>query len=49
MTEVHTARKGVYVAKKDTVADIALILAGRLDQVQPEKLLYIGALKDTKF
>ena len=49
VTEVHTARKGVYVAKKDTVADIALILAGRLDQVQPEKLLYIGALKDTKF
>lgn len=49
VTESHTGRKGAYVAKKDTVNDIALILAGRLDQVPPEKLLYIGALKDTKF
>lgn len=47
-TEIHTGRKGVYIDRETTVNDIADILSGSVDKYPPEKLLYIGALKDLK-
>ncbi len=46
VTEAQTGRKGVYVAKSQTLADIKAILQGKLDQVPEEKLLYIGGLQN---
>lgn len=48
VTESQTGKKGVYVPKETTVADVKAILSGRLDNIPPEKFLYIGALKDLK-
>ncbi len=45
-TEHHTGRKGVYVPTQTTVQDIKTILSGKLDNVEVEKFLYIGSLKD---
>lgn len=47
-TEAHTGRKGVVVPRPTTISDIRLILSGQLDEVPPEKLLYIGSLSDLK-
>jgi len=47
-TEIQTSKKGVFVAKDTVVSDIKSILEGRLDEVNSEKLLYVGALKDVK-
>lgn len=47
-TEINTGRKGVYVKREQAVKDIKLILSGALDEVSPEKLLYIGALSEIK-
>lgn len=44
-TENQTGRQGVYVPKKETIADMKLILYGGLDNVPPEQFLYIGSLK----
>lgn len=46
MTENQTGRKGVYVPKETTIADVQTILSGSLDQVPIEKFIYIGSLKD---
>lgn len=46
MTEAQTGQKGVYVKRETTVKDISLILAGKLDDIQTEKLMFIGSLKD---
>lgn len=43
-TEVETGRKGVTVKREDAVRDVRAILAGDLDRVPAEKLLYIGDL-----
>lgn len=48
VTEAQTGRKGVYVDRDTTVKDITLILSGKLDNVDTEKFLYIGSLKDAK-
>lgn len=45
-TQTHTGRPGVYVKKQTTISDIRAILSGGLDNVPPEKLLYIGSLAD---
>lgn len=47
-TEIHTGRKGVYVDRDTTINDIADILSGSVDQYPPEKLLFIGSLKELK-
>lgn len=47
-TQNQTGRKGVYVERTDTIADIRSILDGKLDDVDPGKLFYVGALKDLK-
>lgn len=46
VTEFHTGRKGVYVPKAKTIADIKEILSGKLDNIPAEKFLYIGTLED---
>lgn len=46
MTEAQTGQKGVYVDRLTTVADVTLILSGKLDEVPSEKFLYIGSLRD---
>lgn len=48
VTENQTGRKGVIVPKQTTVKDIKAILSGALDDVLPEKLLYIGSLEEMK-
>jgi F-type H+/Na+-transporting ATPase subunit beta len=45
--ENQTGRKGVYVKKEDTVNDIKLILSGALDDIAPERFLFIGSLKSS--
>ena len=44
-TEVEDGRPGVSVKRADVVRDVRAILAGQLDAIQPEKLLYIADLK----
>ncbi len=46
MTEAQTGRKGVYVPRDTTVADIILILSGNLDNIPTENFLNIGSLKE---
>ncbi len=46
VVEAQTEKKGVYVAVKDTVADVRAILDGKVDQLKAEDLLFIGTLKD---
>lgn len=46
VVEAQTEKKGVFVPVKDTVADVKAILEGKVDNLQPEDLLYIGTLKD---
>lgn len=47
-TELHTGKKGVYVDRDTTINDIADILSGSVDQFPPEKLLFIGSLKELR-
>lgn len=46
VTESQTGRKGVFVPRQNTLQDINLILSGKLDNIDADKLLYIGSLKD---
>lgn len=48
VTEDQTGRKGVYVKREDTVADIKAILSGRFDEIPAEKFMYIGTIKEAK-
>src|SRR3989344_64580 len=48
VTEAQTGRKGVYVQREDTIKDIKLILSGRLDNINTQKFLYIGSLRDAR-
>ncbi|HSW88921.1 MAG TPA: F0F1 ATP synthase subunit beta [Candidatus Saccharimonadales bacterium] len=48
VVETQTEKKGVYVAVKDTVADVKAILEGKVDSLKPEDLLYIATLKDVE-
>lgn len=48
VTENQTGRKGKFVKLADTVQDVSNIVQGKHDSFQPEKLLYIGALKEEK-
>lgn len=46
VVEAQTEKKGVYVALKDTIADVRAILDGKSDTFLPEDFLYIATLKD---
>lgn len=45
--ENQTGKKGAFVDRQTTVEDAERIISGRLDGVSPEKLLYIGGLKES--
>lgn len=42
----QTGKEGKFVSLKQTVQDVRAILEGQLDAIPPEKLLFIGSLKD---
>ena len=42
----QTGKKGQFVPHQTTVQDIKLIISGKLDNLPPEKFLYVGSLKD---
>ncbi len=46
VTEAQTGRRGVLVKRETTIKDIEMILSGKLDQLTPERFLYIGSLKE---
>ncbi len=48
MTEVQTGKKGVFVPRGTTVADVKLILSGKLDNIHPDQFKYIGSVKEIK-
>lgn len=43
--EVQTGRKGKYVPVSETVADVKSIIEGKCDNIEPQKLLFVGSLK----
>lgn len=48
MTEAQSGKPGVYVSRAQAVADIRMIIAGKLDSIPEEKFLYVGNVKDIK-
>ena len=42
----QSGRAGKYVKRERTIDDVRDILAGRVDNVEEEKLLYIGDLSE---
>ncbi len=48
VTEPQTERPGVFVPVNDTVNDVAAILDGKYDNVNPSKVKDLGSLKDFK-
>jgi len=48
VTAEQTGRKGTYVKRERTVADIAEIISGKLDTVEENAFLYIGTLDDIR-
>lgn len=49
VTEAQTGRPGKFVKLNDTVNDVYDIVSGKYDQLQTEKIMFIGSLKDEKF
>lgn len=48
VVEPQTGKPGVYVARADTVNDVAAILDGKYDALDPYEIRGIGSLKDVK-
>lgn len=48
VTEPQTGKPGVFVARNDTVNDVAAILNGKYDTLDPYEIRGIGSLKDFK-
>lgn len=48
VTEPQTGKKGVFVALTDTVEDVAAILAGKYDNIDPYEVKDQGSLKNLK-
>jgi F-type H+/Na+-transporting ATPase subunit beta len=46
VAEAQTGRKGIYCPLAETVKDVRAILDGRYDNIEPEKFLYMGNMKD---
>lgn len=49
VTEAQTGRPGKFVKLSDTVSDTNDIVTGKYDMMAPEKLMFIGSLKEEKF
>lgn len=47
-TEAQTGRPGVFVSREKTINDVGRIISGKVDEVPPEKLLYIGSLDEAR-
>ena len=47
-TESQSGKKGVTVPKTNTIKDVESIITGKLDNIPPEKFLYIGSLDEAK-
>lgn len=48
VTEGQTGRRGIYVTRENTIADIKLLLSGKLDNIPAERFLYIGSLREAR-
>jgi F-type H+-transporting ATPase subunit beta len=48
VTEAQTGRPGKFVKLADTVNDVNDIVSGKYDQLAPEKMMFIGTLKEEK-
>jgi F-type H+/Na+-transporting ATPase subunit beta len=48
VTENQTGRKGSYIQRDVTVADVNDLLSGKYDEVSDEKFSFIGSLKEIK-
>ncbi len=49
VTEAQTGRPGKFVKLSDTVSDVTDIVSGKFDAVAPEKMMFIGSLKEATF
>ncbi|HSX40746.1 MAG TPA: F0F1 ATP synthase subunit beta [Candidatus Saccharimonadales bacterium] len=48
VAEPQTGRKGAYVPRETTVADVGAILSGQYDDVSDEKFMFVGSAKEIK-
>jgi len=48
VTENQTGRKGAYVPRVTTVADVNDLLSGKYDEISDEKFSFIGSIKEIK-
>lgn len=48
VTQPQTGKQGVYVPVADTVTDVAAILDGKYDNIDPYEIKMVGRLKDVK-
>lgn len=48
VTASQTGKEGKYVPRQTMLNDIKVIISGKLDELDPEKLLYIGSLSEAK-
>lgn len=46
VTQAQTGREGKYVPLTQTIADVADILSGVYDSIEPERLLFVGGLSE---
>src|SRR3990167_491319 len=47
VTEAQTGREGKYVKREETIGDVRDLLDGKYDDLEPEKLLFTGGIKDS--
>jgi F-type H+-transporting ATPase subunit beta len=45
-TENQTGKKGVYVPRATTVADVNDLLSGKYDEITDDKFSFIGSMKE---
>ena len=48
VAEDQRGEKGQFVTVSETVNDVESILAGKLDEIEAERLLFIGSLREAK-
>lgn len=46
VTENQTGKKGAYVARETTVADVNDLLSGKYDEISDDKFMFIGSMKE---
>ncbi len=46
MVTNQTSRIGSYVRRENTVSDVVDILSGKLDDLEPERMLYISTIAE---